>query len=142
MNTTTQTSSPKWFLIVAGLALIWNLMGVAAYISQMTMDLSILQDAERLFYASIPAWATAAFAIAVFAGTAGSVALLLKKAWAIPVLIVSLLGVVVQVTHSLLIGDGMDVFGTSALIVPLLTLTIGAALIGFAVMSKKHNWII
>ncbi len=130
-----------WFLPVAALALVWNLMGVVAYLSQMTMDLSVLEDAQRAFYESIPAWATAAFAIAVFAGVAGSVGLLLKKRWAIRVLVISCIGIVVQMTHSLLLGNGLDVFGTSALILPLVTLAIGLALIGFAILSKNRAWI-
>ena len=139
MNTTTKP--PMWFLVVAGLALVWNLMGVAAYLNQMTMDLSALPEAQRLFYQTIPAWATAAFAIAVFAGVAGSIGLLLKKRWAIPVLVVSFVGAVVQMTHSLLLGNGLEVFGTSALILPLITLAIGLALIGFAMLSKNRAWI-
>ena len=130
-----------WFLPVAALALVWNLMGVVAYLSQMTMDLSVLEDAQRAFYESIPAWATAAFAIAVFAGVAGSVGLLLKKRWAIRVLVISCFGIVVQMTHSLLLGNGLDVFGTSALILPLVTLAIGLALIGFAILSRNRAWI-
>lgn len=141
MTMTTKVTPPMWFLAIAGLALIWNLMGVAAYLGQMTMDMSVLPDAQRGYYESIPPWATAAFAIAVFAGVAGSVGLLLKKHWAIPVLVMSLVGVVVQVTHSLLLGNGLEVFGTSALIFPLLTLAIGLALIGFAVMSRNRAWI-
>lgn len=130
-----------WFLVVASLALVWNLMGVAAYLNQMTMDLSVLPEAQRLFYQTIPAWATAAFAIGVFAGVAGSIGLLLKKRWAIPVLVVSFGGVVVQMIHSLLLGNGLDVFGTSASILPLITLAIGLALVGFAMLSKNRAWI-
>ena len=139
MNKTTKP--PMWFLVVASLALVWNLMGVAAYLNQMTMDLSVLPEAQRLFYQTIPAWATAAFAIGVFAGVAGSIGLLLKKRWAIPVLVVSFGGVVVQMIHSLLLGNGLDVFGTSASILPLITLAIGLALVGFAMLSKNRAWI-
>lgn len=141
MNATTKTKPAMWFLPVAGLALIWNIMGVAAYLNQMTMDLNNLPDAQRAFYASIPSWATAAFAIAVFAGVAGSVGLLLKKRWALPVLIASFVGIVLQVTHSLLLSNGLEVFGTSALILPVLTLAIGLALIGLAILSKNRAWI-
>lgn len=141
MNTSTRTKPPRWYWLVGSLALAWNLMGVAAYLGQMTMDLSALPDAQRAFYESIPTWATAAFAIAVFAGVAGSIGLLLKKRWAIPVLVVSFASVVVQVTHSLLLGNGLEVFGTSALILPLATLATGLALIGFAYLSKNRAWI-
>ena len=141
MNSPTNTKPPAWFLIVAGLALAWNLIGVAAYVGQVTMDLSSLPDSQRAFYESIPAWATAAFAIAVFAGAAGSLALLLKKRWASPVLVVSCLGMLAQMTHSFFLGNGLEIFGTSALILPLATLAIGLALIGFAIFAKNKAWI-
>lgn len=141
MNVSTKTKPPTWFLPVVGLALVWNLIGVAAYLNQMTMDLSVLSDAQRTLYASIPAWATAAFATAVFAGVAGSIGLLLKKRWAIPVLLVSVIGIVVQFTHSLLLSNSLEVLGSSALILPLLTLAIGLALIGFAILCKNRDWI-
>ena len=140
-NGSTKITPAAWFTPIAGAALIWNLMGVAAFISQMMTDLSILPEAQRAYYASIPLWATAAFAIAVFAGAAGSTGLLLKKRWAFPVLIVSFIGILVQLAHSLLLGNGVEVFGRSALILPLLTLAIGLALIGLADLAKKRNWI-
>lgn len=141
MNSPTNTKPPAWFLAVAGLALAWNLIGVAAYLGQVTMDLSDLPDAQRVFYESIPPWATAAFAIAVFAGAVGSLALLLRKRWAIPVLMVSCMGIAVQMTHSFFLSNGLDVFGTSALILPSTTLAIGLALIGFAIWSRNRAWI-
>lgn len=141
MNSPTDTKPPPWFLAVAGLAFVWNLIGVAAYLGQVTMDISSLPEAQRAFYESMPAWATAAFATAVFAGTVGSLALLLKKRWAIPVLAVSCVGIVTQMTHSFFLSNGLDVFGTSALIVPSATLAIGVALIGFAIFSRNRAWI-
>lgn len=130
-----------WFLPVAGLALVWNLLGVAAYLSQMMMNLSTLPESQRAFYAAIPAWATSAFAIAVFAGVVGVFGLLLKKRWALGVLVVSVLGIIVQMSYSLLIGNGLEVFGASALVLPLVTLAIGLGLVWLAVFAKKKGWL-
>ena len=71
MSGTRTQSSPMWYRIVAVLALVWNLMGISAYLMQVTMneaDLAALPEAQRLLYETTPAWATAAFATAVFAG--------------------------------------------------------------------------
>lgn len=141
MNTIIKTKPPTWFWVAASAALIWNLIGVAAYLGQMMMDMSTLPDAQRTFYETTPAWATSAFAIAVFAGTAGSVALLLRQRWAILALVASLFGIIVQMAHSLLLENGLEVFGTSALILPLLTLAIGLTLIWFAIVSKNQSWL-
>ena len=59
------------FWIIGVIALIWNLMGVFAYITQVNMTdevIAALPDAERALYENVPAWVTGAFAIAVFGG--------------------------------------------------------------------------
>ena len=66
--------TPTWFMVVAVLLLVWNLLGVMAYIMQVTMSpetLAALPDAQRQLYENTPAWATAAFAIAVSGGALG-----------------------------------------------------------------------
>ncbi len=70
---------PRWFWMVSGVGLVWNLLGVAAFLGQMTMDLSSLPAAEWAFYESTPVWATVAFAVAVSGGVLGCGALLLRR---------------------------------------------------------------
>ena len=86
-------------LLILVVALAWNLIGVMSYLMNVTAGpeaLAGLSEAERSLYTDIPAWATAAFAIAVFGGALGSIALLARKAWAAPVFLVSLVAIVVQ----------------------------------------------
>ena len=81
MNTATNKPA-TWFWIVSTIALVWNLMGVMAYITQVTMSPETLQampEPKRALYVSIPMWATGAFAFAVWGGAAGCVLLLLRK---------------------------------------------------------------
>lgn len=136
-----KNTPPKWFWMVSGLGLVWNLMGVAAFIGQMTMDTNSLSAVERAFHESTPVWATVGFAVAVSGGVLGCAALLLRKGWAFPMLVVCLLGIVVQVSHSLFIGDGIEVFGPVGLVLPLLTFGIAAALTEFARYSATQGWL-
>ncbi len=132
---------PRWFWVVSGVGLAWNLMGVTAFLGQMTMDTNSLSNVERAFHESTPVWATIAFGVAVSAGALGSIALLLRQRLAISTFIVSFAGIVIQVSHSIFIGDGIDVFGAAGLILPFLTLSIAAALIGYARYSATKGWI-
>ena len=132
---------PTWFWVVSGVGLVWNLIGVVAFVGQMTMDLSTLSAVEQTFYESTPAWATVAFAVAVFGGVLGCVGLLLRKGWAFAMLVACLLGIVVQAGHSLFIGDGIEVFGPAVFILPLFTFAIAAALAWFARHSEQQGWI-
>ena len=93
------SAPPKWSTPVAVLALIWNLLGTAAYLMDVTATpdaVAKMGEAERAMYASRPAWFVAAYACAVWAGVAGSIALLRRKRWATPLFTLSLLGLLVQ----------------------------------------------
>ena len=135
---------PRSFYVIAGVALVWNLLGVMAYIMQVTMSpeaLGALPDAERMLIENIPAWVTAAFAIAVNGGALGALLLLLKKALSIPVLIASLLGVIVQMYHSFFIANAIEVYGPGGMIMPIMVIVISIFLVWYSRDAKAKGWI-
>ncbi|EAR01279.1 hypothetical protein [Maribacter sp. HTCC2170] len=138
------TKPPVWFWIVSALALIWNLMGVLAYLGQAYMsieDLEKMSQAERLLHESQPVWVTGAFAIAVWAGLIGCIALLLRKKWAKPVLLISLLGILGQMTYMFFLSNTFEVIGSDKMGMPIMIIIIGIALVLFAKSSIKKSWI-
>ncbi len=91
--------APGWFLPTAIVALLWNLMGCMAYLSDVRLtpeDIAKMSQAQQALYHSRPMWAISATAIAVWGGAAGCLGLILRRRWAQPLLIASLLGVIVQ----------------------------------------------
>jgi len=141
---TETTKPPTWFWVAGAFALIWNLMGVAAYVMQVMMTeevIAALPEAERALFLDIPAWAVGAFAISVFGGALGSLMLLLRTRAAMAVLIVSLIGIVVQMIHSFFIADSMEVYGPGVLIIPIMVLVIGFVLVWFATSSIAKGWL-
>lgn len=141
---TDKIETPKWFLVVTIVALIWNLLGLMAFVAHITMTpemLSELPSHEQALYENIPMWATAAFAIAVIAGTLGSLMLVLKKKMAKILLIASVIGVVVQNYHSFFVIDSMAVYGTASVIMPIMVLIIAIALIVLANKAEKNAWL-
>ncbi|MDH4013213.1 MAG: hypothetical protein OEU33_04170, partial [Chromatiales bacterium] len=51
----------RWFWILAIAALVWNLLGVMAYVMQVSMTeeaLALLPEDQRVLYETVPAWAT------------------------------------------------------------------------------------
>ncbi len=134
---------PIWFWIVSALALIWNLMGVANFIMQVTMTpevLAALPEAERVLYESSPTWANIAFAVAVFGGSLGCLLLLLRKQLATAFLVTSLAGVIVQMIHSVL-SDAFEVYGPGGMIMPIMVIAVGALLIWLSISAIKKGWI-
>ncbi|HEX8401856.1 MAG TPA: hypothetical protein VF628_09155 [Allosphingosinicella sp.] len=131
---------PVWYWLLAGLAALWEAIGVASYLGQVygAMEMS---PAQQQLVGSTPAWVTGAYAIAVFSGLAGALALLLRRRWAKPLLVVSLVAAVVQYGYIFGIGGALDLVGGSAIVLPLLILLIGAGLIWFASYADRRGWL-
>ncbi len=133
-----------WFIIVAVLAVIWDAMGVMAYINTMTITaegMAKMTEAEQAIHNATPAWANGAFAIAVFGGLIGSLLLLLKKSLALPVLILSLVAILVQMYNAFFIMDSYAVFGPGGTIMPIMIIVIAMLLVWLAKSAKSKNWI-
>lgn len=144
MSEIENTTAPKWFKVIAIIALIWNILGVFNYVMTVTMGpeaLATLTEGQQDYMRSVPMWVTAAFAFAVWAGFAGTIALVLKKAWAVPVLIVSLAGIIIQIVYSFFMSNYLEAFGTGPAIFFLLVLPIGIYLVWLARSAKTKGWI-
>jgi hypothetical protein len=145
MTDTTDSGKPmRGFWIISIVALLWNLMGVMTYLMSVTMSpetLAAMPEAERALYAAVPAWATSAYAIAVFAGTLGCIALLMRKAWATPVFVVSLVAVLTQMGWWMFMTPMLDVLGGTAAIMPLLVVVIALYLVWFSRSATTKGWI-
>jgi hypothetical protein len=140
---TTDTSIPKWFNVVAWVAFVWNLLGVAAFAAQMMMTpemIASLPEAERGLYENIPMWVNVAFGCAVIGGAIGSLLLALKKSVAFYVLIISLIGVCVQMYHSFFIIDSVAVYGPGSVVMPGMVTLIAIALVWFAKDANSKGW--
>jgi hypothetical protein len=138
------TKLPTSFYVISGAALTWNLLGVMAYVMQVTMTseaMNELPEAQRMLIESIPVWATSAFAIAVNGGALGCLLLILRQAWAYPVLIVSLAGIVVQMYHSIFIANSIEVYGPGSMIMPAMVIVIAVFLVWYAKGAKEKRWI-
>lgn len=141
---TTKVKPPTWFWVVSAIALLWNLFGVMNYLMQAFNQVALLESmdqAQREAFESIPAWATAAFAIAVFSGTIGCIGLLLRKKWARPLFIISLIAAVAQFIHWLFISNAVEAFGPSTYTMPVIVILIGLYLISFSKKGIAKGWL-
>ena len=135
------TASVHWsFWLIAGLGLLWNVMGSVNFIVQLNPEmLDSYREAERAIIEGRPMWATVAFAVAVFGGSLGCLLLLLKKSAAYYLFIASLLGVVVTMLHTL--GAGID-FGVGEILgIILMPLLLAVFLVWYTKLSGKNGWI-
>ncbi len=85
--------------IIGVILLLWGLIGIAAFTLQYSMDIDALartDPAGARAFALMPAWVWIVYAIAVATGTLGAIALLLRKAIAAFLFLLSLVCVIVQ----------------------------------------------
>lgn len=135
---------PGWFNIAMTVALVWNFFGVLAFIGQMMItpeSVSQMSQAEQDLYANTPIWAITAFAVAVFCGLFGCVALMMRKVISIHLLKVSLAGVLIQMFHLFALSNTFEVFGPGGIIMPIMVIVIAIILLWFAKYSTKQGWI-
>ncbi len=136
--------APKWFKPVVIVALLWNLLGCVAYLSDVMLtpdDVAKMPAAQQALYASRPAWAVAATAFAVWGGALGSIGLLLRKRWAKAVLLVSLAGVVVQDVGLFALTEAGSLAGPVALALQGLVLVIAVALVLLGRKADRQGWL-
>jgi hypothetical protein len=122
----------KTVRIVGAIGILWNLIGVASYLAHVGM---FGPEAAETPPGSppMPVYITAAFAIAVFSGLAGSVALAMLSSWARPILWLSFITSVINWLWVFLYGVGASV----PLGVAVIVISLGLALVaGRAPLAK------
>ena len=132
------------FWVISSIALVWNLMGVLNYLDQAFMTDKILETLpkeQQILYQDVPAWVTAAFAIAVFSGTLGSLLLLLKKKIATTFFTISFLGIMGQMSYGLLIDQNSESFGPMGIAMPIMIIAFGGYLIWYSRKANEHRWL-
>ena len=143
MNNVFGARAPGWFRVVAVLAILWNLFGVYIYLEHVgaVPPMQQMTAEQAALAASVPAWVTGAFAIAVFSALLGSLGLLLLKAWARPLLILSLICVLVQMGWVLLVSNARAIHGNEAFVMPAIVTAVILLLVWLADKGVKRGWL-
>ncbi|MBB1409980.1 hypothetical protein [Pseudoalteromonas sp. SG44-17] len=136
---------PHWLKSVAWAALIWNFLGVIAFIMQMLMTpdmISILPIEQQAAYSNTPIWSTIAFATAVFGGVLGCILLLLKKAIARVLFALSLAGIFIQQFYNFIVINSIELLGASAVFMPIFVVVIAIILLLLSHKGKQQGWLL
>ena len=139
-----QINVPGWFMVIAVLALLWNGIGVMAYLDEVSRTpeaLTAMTEAQRNLFATRPAWATAGFAFAVFGGLLGCILLLLRRQLATVFFAISLLGLIVQNYHSFFVARVHQFLPASAIILDGAIFLIAILLLWLSRSSTDNGWL-
>ena len=131
------SSGMHWsFWVIGVVTLIWNVMGCVNFFMQMNPAmLAQMPESQRAVAALRPAWASVAFALAVFGGALGGLLLLLKRSAAYYVFVASLIGMIVTMIQAIDMGGVLARFSPFELV---LTVVMPVALAPFLIWYSKY----
>ncbi|MFK7869264.1 MAG: hypothetical protein AB8B58_08495 [Roseobacter sp.] len=130
----TQAKPHFSFWIIVAAALLWNLMGCLNYLVQTDPEaVSRMPEVHQIIINGRPAWATGAFAVAVFGGAVGCILLLLRRRIAGAWIALSFGGVLVTGYFTLRVV-GPDPSAA-------LSLLVAGALLWYASLVRRFEWL-
>ena len=139
MNTITKPTPLYWLISIV--AIFWNFMGIIAYLGQAYISddaLKMLPEENQLYFSNVPAWVTAAFAVAVFGGFLGAIGLIIRKKWAYFLFVISFLALVAQHVYNFFIQNYIEMTG-SQMILPIVTFMVALFLIYFSKQKSQQG---
>ena len=135
---------PVWFVLVAVLALPWNLFGLLSFYLHVTATPDVVAtwpEAQQQIASATPRWIFVPFAVATIGGVLGSLGLLLGRRWAVPVLLLSLLAILVQFGAYYLLTPTWALTGVGGAALPLCIALVGLLLWGLGRRAAARGWI-
>lgn len=131
------------FWAIGAVALIWNVLGGVNFFMQMDADVvAAMPETHRAIIIGRPVWATGGFAVIVFGGALGCLLMLFRKSAASNVFVVSLIGGVVTMIHTINIASTTIRFSFSEIVVMILMpLAVAVFLIWYSKQAESKGWI-
>jgi hypothetical protein len=145
MNHERRMPVPVWYWVIPVLALLWNLMGCAAFFMEVFAQEAMMEsmtEAQKEWARAIPRWIYFVYALAVSTGVAGSIGLFMRKAWSIALFAICVAAVIIQMGYTILIAGGLQVMGPSGLVMPALVIVFASALLWFSWFAKGMSWLV
>lgn len=143
MNDKTMERAHWSFWVISVVALIWNVLGGVNFMVQLNGEaVASMPDTHRAIIEGRPAWATAGFAVGVFGGAIGCLLLLFRSPAARYLFVVSLLGMVVTMIHTVNIARfSIDFSILELVIMILMPLVVSIFLIWYAARAQGRGWL-
>lgn len=114
----THNKPPVLFWVISSLLLLWGLGGASIYIAYFvetpaefaqTAEIAANRQAYADYIASIPPWAIAVGMIAAVARLLGAIGLLLRRAWVLPLYIISTVCFLVALYRAFILANAARV---------------------------------
>ena len=130
-----------WFPAAAIASLLFMILGCISYLMHVFADPNAMPLDQRAAYQAEPLWVTGAYAIAVWAGLAGAVLLVLKRKLAEPALLVSLIAVLVWLAGLILVAPLRENLSANDLLVAIVVAALTWTVFWFGRHSRQRGWL-
>ena len=131
----------RWYTIAALGSAIFMAIGCAAYLSHVMSDPAALPLDQRAALAAEPLWVTAAYAVAVWAGLAGSILLVVRRRLAEPFLLASMISVALWLVGLLAVSELRDTMSANDIAFAVIIVLVTWTIYGFARHSRQRGWL-
>lgn len=132
---------PAWFWALAVGALLFEGAGALLFANSLTLDPATLPLDQRAIYEATPQWMTIAWAVAIGTGLIGAVGLILRRRFAEPALLLSVIAVAVQFSGIFLVRQLRELTPEEHLLVPVVILVLAYAIWQAAKLSRRKGWL-
>jgi NADH:ubiquinone oxidoreductase subunit K len=133
---------PIWFWATAGAALLWNCVGLWDFYNSATLNEKYLSAFPGYleFIRDMPMWAKGAWGVAVLTSVIGTLGLLLRKTWAVPVFALSIIAMIIAFVYQFTASNKPE--GTTAtLIMTVIVWVIAFFLYGLSRRARSRKWL-
>ncbi len=144
----TDTAPSVLFRVITFALLLWGLGGASIYVAYFietpeefarTAEAAANREAYADYVANIPFWAIAVGIIAAAARLLGAIALLLRRAWALPLYVISLVFFLAALYRAFVLADVASVMSGAHIAIELVFLALSVFAIWFARENKSKG---
>lgn len=136
------SSRPMHLWVVGILSLLWNAFGGFDYLAthlELQSYMSQFTEGQRAYIAAFPAWAVSAWAFGVWGAVAGSIGLLLRRAWSVWAFALSLAGLAVSTIYQYALTDARGIMGNVGVSMSIAIWTVAILLLWYSVRQKSRG---
>lgn len=134
------TKTP-WHLWVIGiLALLWNAGGAFDFVATVTQFepyMSNFTEEQLAYFYGFPAWQYVIWFVGTWGAFLGTIALLMRHRWAVPVFAASLVGALISFVVGMGVKNAPE--GMGGIIFPVIIVTIATLLLAYAIWMRRRG---
>ena len=146
----TTNKPPVWFWVLVAILVLWGMMGMYVYYDYVNstpesmakyVEAGTYSQAYADYLLAAPAWSTAVFAIAVCSGALGAISLVLRRSWAVPLYMISLLFIILSLLDMFVLGKAHKLMSSSQIGMEGVVFCLGVLAVWTSRTAKNKNWL-